>query len=202
MFITTFKQIKQALVLFIVITLLTGLLYPMLVTAIAQFFFPWEANGSLIQKNGQVIGSTLIGQSFDEPYYFWGRPSATLPFPYNAANSAASNYGPLNPDFLALVKTRLLQIHDSDSTNKGLVPVDLVTASASGLDPDISPSAALYQVSRIAKAREMTTGDLVLLIHDLIKHRSLMVLGEPRVNVLELNQALDNQRSDDVRTAS
>lgn len=185
------KQIKPAVMLLILCTLITGLIYPVLVTGVSQFFFSWQANGSLIKQNNQLIGSALIGQHFDSPAYFWGRPSATTPFPYNAENSSGSNMGPSNPQFLATVRDRIIHLKQDQSANNKLIPVDLVTASGSGLDPDISPSAAMYQIERIAKARQCTEQELKQLINQVIKKRTFYVLGEPRVNVLELNIALD-----------
>ena len=188
------KQIKTALLFLLFFSVLTGLIYPAVVTLFAQLLFPYQANGSMLHSNGKTIGSTLIGQYFDDPHYFWGRPSATTPFPYNAANSSGSNMGPSNPDFLATVKTRIatLRQYEQNKLNKQLIPVDLVTSSASGLDPEISPEAALYQVPRIARSRAISEQDITALIHQLIKQPTLFFLGEPRINVLELNLALDN----------
>jgi potassium-transporting ATPase KdpC subunit len=186
-----FKPVKTACILLILLTFLTGLIYPVLVTGLAQLLFPWQANGSLLTKNNQRIGSTLIGQSFTDPKYFWGRPSATTPFPYNAENSSGSNIGPSNPNFLVAVKGRIQVLHQADPQNQYLIPIDLVTASGSGLDPEISPLAAFYQVSRIAKARGLAEKDISILIRHLIINRTLRILGEPRVNVLALNLALD-----------
>lgn len=187
-----FRQLKTALILLIFFTLLTGLIYPVMMTVIAQFFFPWEANGSLINKNGKVIGSMLIGQAFSANQYFWGRASATTPYPYNAANSSGSNLGPSNPDLLTAVSARIETLRKADPDNHALIPVDLVTASASGLDPDISPLAALYQVERIAKARGITAKEVEDVIGKFVTSRTFGVLGEPRVNVLLLNMALDD----------
>lgn len=186
-----FNQLKIAFRLLLLLTVLTGLLYPVFVTFLAQIIFPWQANGSLIKKNNQVIGSKLIGQSFTDAKYFWGRPSATSPFPYNAASSAGSNLGPSNPDFLVTINNRVTTIKQTNLQNN-LVPVDLVTASGSGLDPEISPLAAFYQVSRIAKARGISEQTIQLLINNSIKKRVLGILGEPRVNILELNLSLDH----------
>jgi potassium-transporting ATPase KdpC subunit len=187
------KQIKTALMLVILFTLLTGLIYPLFITGIAQLIFPWRANGSMISQNGQNIGSVFIGQFFDSPKYFWGRPSATTPFAYNALSSTGSNLGPLNPDFLATVKTRAAKLKQSNPTQP--VPVDLVTASGSGLDPEISPLAAFYQVPRIAQQRHLTESQVTALIQAHIQKRTWCLLGEPRINVLQLNLALDNLRS-------
>lgn len=194
------KQIKIAFMFLLIFSLLTGLIYPAAVTALAQLFFSYQANGSLLQHDGKPIGSALIGQHFDAPNYFWGRPSATTPFPYNAANSSGSNMGPSNPEFLAIVKKRVNHLHQYDSDNpnkmsKQLIPVDLVTASASGLDPEISPLAAYYQIPRIAKARHVSEQQIQELVNQLIKKRTLHLLGEPRINVLELNLALDHLRT-------
>ena len=192
MLATTFKQMKIAFILLICFAVLTGLIYPFVVTVIAQLFFPWEANGSRVELNGKTIGSLLIGQSFTDTRYFWGRPSATTPYPYNAVNSSGSNLGPSNLDFLSAVKNRVAQLHRLDSENKNLIPVDLVTASASGIDPDISPVAAFYQVPRIAKARGESEVKIQALVQNAIKKRTFGLLGEARVNVFELNLALDN----------
>lgn len=192
MFSHLLKQMKIAIILLIFFTILTGLVYPLLVTGIAQLLFPWRANGSLIQQKGKVIGSYWIGQSFSDPRYFWSRPSATTPFPYNASNSSGSNLGPLNPDFLSVVTRRLSTLHQADLDNQQTVPVDLVTASGSGLDPDISPLAAFYQVHRIAHARGLSEDQLHALVQQHIQPRTFGLLGEPRVNVLELNMALDH----------
>ena len=194
MFNEAVKQIRPALALLVFLTLITGLLYPLLVTGFAEFFFPVEANGSLIEKNGKKIGSVFIGQSFYSTHYFWGRPSETVPFPYNGEASSGSNSGPSNLKFLATVQQRVLDLQHSSPNNKHLIPVDLVTASGSGLDPEISPLAAFYQVSRIAKARQIPESTLQALIQRQIKTRPFQLLGEPRVNVLELNLALDNLR--------
>ncbi len=188
------RHFKTAFILLTLFTLLTGLVYPFLITGIAQLFFPWRANGSLIEQTGKIIGSELIGQSFTDPKYFWGRPSATSPFPYNGASSSGSNFGPLNPTFISLVKERVENLKKVDKENAQKIPIDLVTASASGLDPEISPLAAFYQVSRIAKARNIPESAIKELIEQHIKKRTFYVLGEPRINVLNLNIALDNLR--------
>lgn len=188
----TLKQLKTAIILLCMFTLLTGLIYPALVTSIAQLFFPFQANGSLIQHGNKLVGSELIGQSFTKANYFWGRPSATTPFPYNAKNSSGSNLGPTNPDFLSAIKTRVMTLQESDAHKQKSIPVDLVTTSASGLDPEISPFAAQYQISRIAKARGIPEQKIHLLIQRFTKNRYLGILGEPRLNVLQLNLALDN----------
>lgn len=193
MLTATLKQIKTAFFLLLIFTLLTGIIYPLLVTGIAQLIFPWKANGSLIKQNNHTVGSALIGQYFDAPNYFWSRPSATLPYPYNAASSSGSNLGPSNPAFLKLVQARIDNLQRYNKTQ--LIPVDLVTASGSGLDPDISPLAAYYQAPRIAQANNVSIEVIDKLIQDHIKNRTLGLLGEPTVNVLELNLALDNLRS-------
>ncbi|CEK10412.1 potassium-transporting ATPase subunit KdpC [Legionella hackeliae] len=191
MFNEAFKQLKSAAILLIILTLVTGVIYPLAVTGIAQLFFPWKANGSLIKQENKVVGSLLIGQLFEAPQYFWGRPSATMPYPYNALNSSGSNLGPSNPAFFNAVNARVARLHENDPTNERLIPVDLVTASGSGLDPEISLLAALYQVPRVARARNKSETDIEALINRLVKNRTMLVLGEPRINVLELNLALD-----------
>jgi K+-transporting ATPase ATPase C chain len=185
------SQLRPALLMLLLWTLVTGVLYPAVVTAIAQVAFPRQANGSLLLSDGTPVGSRLIGQPFDDPRYFWGRPSATAPYPYNAAASAGSNFGPTNPALIAAVKTRIEALHKSDPANTAPIPVDLVTTSASGLDPHISPAAALYQASRVARARGLQTSQVRQLIDQHTEPRFAGVLGEPRVNVLLLNQALD-----------
>jgi K+-transporting ATPase ATPase C chain len=191
------SQLRPALVSLGLFTLLTGLLYPLVVTGIAQVVFPWQANGSLITHNGRPVGSALLGQPFDDPKYFWGRLSATSPAPYTAFNadkqtgSSGSNYGPLNPVLLEAVQGRIKALRDADPTNTGPIPVDLVTASGSGLDPHISPAAAAYQVGRVAQARRLSEEALRQLVAQHTAGRTLGLLGEPRVNVLTLNLALD-----------
>jgi K+-transporting ATPase ATPase C chain len=186
-------HIRPALVLLIVMSVLTGLIYPAVVTGIAQLVFPRQANGSLIVRDGKVVGSSLIGQPFDDPKYFWGRPSATSPFPYNAASSSGSNQGPTNPALYDAVKGRVEALRTADPGNTAPVPVDLVTASGSGLDPHISPAAALYQVGRVAKVRKLDESAVRQLVERHTEGRQLGVLGEPRVNVLTLNLALDGR---------
>jgi len=186
-------HIRPALVLLIALSVLTGLVYPAVVTGIAQLVFPRQANGSLVVKDGKVVGSSLIGQPFDDPKYFWGRPSATSPFPYNATSSSGSNLGPTNPALYDAVKGRVEALRAADPGNTAPVPVDLVTASGSGLDPHISPAAALYQVSRVARARKMDPAAVRELVEQHVEGRQLGVLGEPRVNVLALNLALDRR---------
>lgn len=184
------KQLKIGLMLLLFFTVLTGVIYPGIITLIAQLLFSQSANGSIIFQNEKPIGSLLIGQSFSSPYYFWGRPSATTPFAYNSANSSGSNLGPTNPALLSLVKVRVENL--KRNFGFGPIPVDLVTASASGLDPDISPEAAYYQVQRIAKLRHMQPQKLTEIIINLTQKRTWKVLGEARVNVLQLNLALDH----------
>jgi K+-transporting ATPase ATPase C chain len=185
------STIRPALVLLGLFTLLTGALYPAAVTAATQLMFPAQANGSLIEKDGKVHGSSLIGQPFSHPKYFWSRPSATSPVPYNAASSSGSNHGPLNPALADAVKQRVEALRAADPENEAKVPVDLVTASGSGLDPHISPKAALYQVARVAKARMLKPEAVSRLVTKHTEQPQLGVLGEARVNVLELNLALD-----------
>ena len=194
MFTETINQLKIAFILLILFTVLTGLIYPSIVTGIAQLLFPWKANGSFIEHNNKTVGSQLIGQSFSDPKYFWGRASATTPFPYNAASSSGSNLAPSNPELLTKIKARVTQLREADPQNSSRIPVDLATASGSGLDPEISPLAAFYQASRIAKARGRSEKEIQQLINENIHHRSLGILGEPRVNVLQLNIALNNSK--------
>jgi K+-transporting ATPase ATPase C chain len=184
-------HIRAAIVLLVVLTAITGIAYPTLVTAIAQLAFPYQANGSLIVKDGKAVGSALIGQPFDDPRYFWGRPSATSPFPYNAGASSGSNQGPTNPALTEAVKGRVDALRAADPGNTAAVPVDLVTASGSGLDPHISPAAALYQVPRVARARKLDEVAVRRLVDAHTEGRQWGFLGEPRVNVLALNLALD-----------
>jgi potassium-transporting ATPase KdpC subunit len=184
--------IRPAVVLLGLFTLVTGLLYPLAVTGLAQVIFPVQANGSLlIEQNGRIAGSALIGQPFDAPKYFWGRPSTTSPFPYNAAASSGSNLGPSNPALADAVQARVAALRATDPGNTDPVPVDLVTASASGLDPHISIAAALYQAPRVARLRGLDAAGIIQLIEKYTEGRQLGLLGEPRVNVLKLNLALD-----------
>ena len=190
-------QIKPAIIVLALLTLITGVFYPLLITVVAQVVFPAQANGSLIMKDGQPIGSSLIGQQFDDPKYFWGRLSATGTFPYNSFNaenltaSSGSNYGPLNPALLEMVQGRIDALKAADPDNTKSIPVDLVTASGSGLDPHISPAAAEYQAARVARVRGLDESVVRQLVAQHTEGRDLDVLGEPRVNVLELNLALD-----------
>jgi len=184
-------SLRPVLVLFVLLTVITGGVYPLVVTAVSQAVFSRQANGSLIEKNGKPVGSALIGQQFDAPYYFWGRVSATTPNPYNAQNSGGSNLGPTNPALADEVKGRIAALHDADPSNTTPVPVDLVTSSGSGLDPDITPAAAAYQAARVAKARGLTLDQIDGLIAQNTSGRQLGIFGEPRVNVLSLNLALD-----------
>ena len=186
-------HLRPALVSLLLLTLITGVAYPLLVTAIAQVVFPYQASGSLIVHDGRVMGSALIGQPFDDPRYFWGRPSGTSPFAYNAGASAGSNLGPTNPAQIVAVQGRVDALHAVDPGNTAPVPVDLVTASGSGLDPDISPAAALYQVPRVARVRGFSPETVRLLVERHTEGRWLGFLGEPRVNVLALNLALDGR---------
>jgi K+-transporting ATPase ATPase C chain len=186
-----FKLIRQSLLVFVALVLLTGIAYPLLMTLVAQGVFPHQANGSLIERDGKVIGSQLIGQQFDDPRYFWGRPSATGPVPYNAAASTGSNFGPTNPAQLDAVKARVELLKQSHPDQAGPVPVELVTASASGLDPHVSPAAADYQIGRVAKARAVNEARIRALVAEYTSGRTFGLLGEPRVNVLELNLALE-----------
>jgi potassium-transporting ATPase KdpC subunit len=186
-------HVRAALVSLALFTIVTGVAYPAIVTGIAQLAFPHQANGSLIVKDGKTVGSALIGQPFDDPKYFWGRPSATSPFGYNAGASSGSNLSPTNPNLVKAVQERVDTLRAADPDNKAPVPVDLVTASGSGLDPHISPAAALYQVPRVARTRKIEPAVLRELIERHTEDRWLGVLGEPRVNVLALNLALDGK---------
>lgn len=183
--------LRPALVLFLVLTLVTGVLYPLLVTGLAQGLFPAAANGSLITRDNTVVGSRLIGQAFSAPKYFWSRPSATGPLPYNAAASSGANLGPLHPALAAAVQARIAALRAADPGNTALVPIDLVTASASGLDPHISRAAADYQAARVARVRGLAVDAVQALVAAHTGEKWLGWLGEPRVNVLELNLALD-----------
>jgi len=186
-------HLRPAIVSLALLSVVTGLAYPALVTVIAQVVFPYQANGSLIVRDGKTVGSALIGQPFDDPKYFWGRPSATSPFGYNAGASSGSNLSPTNPDLIKAVQGRVDALRAADPGNTAPVPVDLVTASGSGLDPHISPAAALYQVERVAKARNRDRQGIAQLVERYTEGRTFGMLGEPRVNVLALNLALDGQ---------
>jgi potassium-transporting ATPase KdpC subunit len=188
------RQFYPAIMMTILSAVLFGLIYPLAITGVAQVIFPRQANGSLIVENGRVAGSTLIGQPFSDPKYFWGRLSATPPFPYNAASSSGSNLGPTNQALLDAVKQRIDDLRKADPGNPAPIPVDLVTASASGLDPQISPAAARYQAARVVRVRHLSTDTVNRLIQQHTEGRQFGILGEPRVNVLELNRALDQTR--------
>ncbi|HML39195.1 MAG TPA: potassium-transporting ATPase subunit KdpC [Bellilinea sp.] len=185
------KIIRPAFVLLGLFTLLTGLIYPSAVTGLAQVFFPSMANGSLIDENGVLVGSELIGQAFSDPKYFWGRPSATAAFPYNAAASGASNLSPANPVFIQAIEERAASLQAADPGNQAPIPIDLLTSSGSGLDPHISVAAAIYQAPRVARKRGLPETEILDLINQNTEKRLFGVLGEPRVNVLKLNLALD-----------
>lgn len=185
------QDLKRAALLLLFLTVLTGVVYPLAVTAVAQVVMPSAANGSLITVDGKVVGSTLVGQGFTDPKHFWTRPSATGPSGYNGAASSGSNQGPLNEALLDAVRRRVAALVDADPQHRTPVPVDLVTASASGLDPHVSVAGARYQVARVAAARGLSPDAVQTLVDRHTKGRDLGVLGEPRVNVLELNLALD-----------
>lgn len=190
------SELRPAVLALIVLSVITGVLYPLAVTGIAQVAFPEQANGSLIRRGDRIVGSRWIGQSFDDPRYFWGRLSATMP-PYNGAASSGSNYGPLNPALADATRARVESLVPTDGAARGSVPripVDLATASGSGLDPHISPAAARFQVARVARARGLAEAGVAALVEQYVEGRELGVLGEPRVNVLALNLALDALR--------
>lgn len=182
---------RPALVLLVLLSAVTGLLYPAVVTGAAQALFPWQSQGSLVERDGRAVGSALIGQSFTDAGHFWGRPSATAPQPYNASASGGSNQGPLNPALTDAVQARVQALRAADPGNQQPVPADLVTASASGLDPHITPAAALYQVPRVARTRGLTEADVAALVQQHTEAPLWKLLGEARVNVLALNMALD-----------
>jgi K+-transporting ATPase ATPase C chain len=186
------SEIRPALVLLLVFTVLTGLAYPLALTGVARLVFPRQAEGSLIVRDGHAVGSRLVGQPFSDPRYFWGRLSATTPVPYDAAASTGSNLGPLNPALLDAARARIAALRAADPGARGPVPVDLVTASGSGLDPHVSPAAAGYQVARVARARGLDPGLVRELVKRYTEGRAFGLLGEPRVNVLELNLELDD----------
>ena len=185
------RALRPAIVLFVLLTIITGMVYPLAVTGVATVLFPSAASGSLIVKDGKPIGSRLIGQPFDEAKYFWGRPSATGPYGYNAGASSGSNLGPLNPALESAVKDRVANLKAADPSQQESPPIDLVTASGSGLDPHISPAAAFYQVGRVAQARSLPPERVKELVQQHIEPRTFGLLGEPRVNVLVLNLAID-----------
>jgi len=185
------SQIRPALVALALFTALTGLAYPAAVTGVARVAFRQASSGMLVERGGRVVGSDLVGQPFTDPAYFWSRPSATGPFPYNAASSSGSNQGPTNPAFVEAVTGRVKALRDADPGNDAPVPVDLVTASGSGLDPHISPAAAIYQVARIARVRGLPKDRVRYLVDEHTEGRTLGIMGAPRVNVLRLNLALD-----------
>lgn len=185
------RLIRNALSMLLVMTVITGLVYPLVATGVAQVLFPHQANGSLVERDGKPIGSELIGQNFDDPKYFWGRPSATSPQPYNGTASNGSNQGPTNPALRDAVQQRIDTLRKADPGNTVPVPADLVTASGSGLDPEISPAAAQYQVARVARLRNLSADQVQALVTQATQGRQLGLLGEPRVNVLQLNLALD-----------
>jgi K+-transporting ATPase ATPase C chain len=185
------KQLKSAFLIFLLLTVITGIIYPLVITAVAQVFFYHQANGSIIFKDGKPVGSRLIGQFFDDPNYFWGRLSATSPVAFDASASSGSNLGPLNAALRRKVDARVKSLRSADPGNESLVPIDLVTASASGLDPHISIAAALYQVSRVARLRGIPREKIAGIVRENTQGRLLGVMGEPVVNVLQLNMALD-----------
>jgi len=187
-------QIKQAILIFIVLSIITGIIYPLFITGIAQVFFRSQANGSLIYRNGRPIGSSFIGQAFNDPKYFWGRISATSPVSFNAAASTGSNLGPTNPALIEAVKARIKTLKSADPNNNP-IPVDLVTSSASGLDPHISIAAAYYQINRVARSRGLSHDKIKVIIDQHAHGRLLGVIGEPVVNVLEINLALDEYKN-------
>lgn len=176
----------------LVLIIITGFIYPLFITGVAQVFFPWKANGSIVVFKGKKIGSVLIGQPFTSDAYFWGRPSATTPHPYNGASSSGSNAGPSNPAYIATVQERVNQLNKYKQNSQALIPVDLITASGSGLDPEISPLSAYFQISRVAKARKLPENVVTQIVRSHIQERSGKLLGEPRVNVMQLNLALDS----------
>lgn len=190
-----FANFRPAILLLVVLTVATGILYPLLITGIAQIAMPRQANGSLIEHDGKAVGSELIGQPFSDPKHFWSRPSGTSPYPYNASSSSGTNQGPTNPALIDAVAARIKALKDADPENTLPVPVDLVTASASGLDPHLSPAAAEYQVARVAKARGLAAEKVRALVAEHTESRRFGILGEPNVNVLKLNLALDALRS-------
>ena len=190
-----FQQLRPVLMVFLLLTVVTGIVYPLLVTGVARLAFPEKANGSLIRREGGYAGSELIGQPFDDPKYFWGRPSATPDFPYNSASSSGSNLGPSNRSLVEAVKARVEAFQKADPGNHSSIPIDLVTSSGSGLDPHISPAAALFQAPRVARVRGLSEDQVRRLVDEFTEPRQWGFLGEPRVNVLKLNLALDRLQS-------
>jgi len=188
------RPLRAALVIFLALSLLVGLLYPLATTGVARLLWPFQAGGSLLEQDGRVVGSALIGQSFSDPRYFWGRPSATAPMPYNASASGGSNLGPSNPALAQAVQARIAALRAADPANPAPIPVDLATASGSGLDPHISPAAASYQAARVARARGLPAATVEQLIARHTERPAPDILGEPVVNVLALNLALDRLR--------
>ncbi len=185
------RELIVSCLMLLVLTVVTGVAYPLVVTGVAMLVFPHAAGGSLVERDGAVVGSRLIGQPFDDPGYFWGRPSATSPVAYNAASSSASNVGPTNPAKFEAVEARVAALRAADPGQTAPVPIDLVTASGSGLDPEISPAAAAFQIPRVARARGLDQAVVRRLVAAATRERDLGLLGEPRVNVLELNLSLD-----------
>jgi potassium-transporting ATPase KdpC subunit len=188
------QLIRPAVSLLALMTLLLGIVYPFAITGVAKLAFPHQAGGSLIYQDGKLLGSTLIGQSFSDPKYFWGRPSATTPQPYNGLASTPSNLGPLNPALIDAVKANAKALQEADPDNHAPIPVELVTASASGLDPDVSPAAVEYQAARVARARHLELAQVDALVNAHVRERLFGIVGERRINVLELNLALDRLR--------
>lgn len=186
------SQLRPALVVLALLSVITGIVYPAAVTGVTRVTMPRASTGMLVEKGGRVVGSELVGQPFTDPAYFWGRPSATAPFPYNAAASSGSNLGPTNPALVEAVAARVKVLREADPGNDAPVPVDLVTASGSGLDPHVSPAAALFQVGRVARARGASPDRVRKLVDDLTETRTFGFMGAPRVNVLRLNLALDD----------
>jgi potassium-transporting ATPase KdpC subunit len=191
MFSEALKQLRTGSILLIVMSVLTGILYPGFTTLLGQLFFPYKANGSIVYKGDMIAGSSFIGQSFTDNKYFWGRPSATTPYPYNAESSGGSNLDPINDTFLNIAKERVIALRQADFSNDEAVPVELVTASGSGLDPEISPYAAMYQAHRIAGIRQVPQEDVERIIKQNTRPRLFGIFGEARVNVLRINMALD-----------
>ncbi len=189
------RNLKTAFLVFIILSVLTGVIYPLVVTGLAQLIFPAQANGSLMTEKGKPVGSELIGQSFSDPMYFWGRPSATPDLPYNPASSSGSNLGPSNPALAEAAGARVNALRAADPGNDAPIPADLITSSGSGLDPDISPAAARYQVPRVARARGIPEAQVRALVDQFTEPRQFGFFGEPRVNVLKLNRALNSLRA-------